>query len=220
VQTANRETVGVGSDGALIPNHLGITDWCDRLTWSFDFDGTAKNCLPESVDATPAHNRLLFWAADEDWDGTHGALRSLWDYRDGAALHVDMSASDCGPCQLQAQFYQSANEPKYRARGSRSITILEAHINNPEAYTDERSCHNGIVAWRTNYNIHGPIICDRDMDGDGLGDFAEQQNVGAGIAFPTNWYLDHNWVVWRKTVGLDSGLGTSLAAKAYPEWCE
>jgi glucose/arabinose dehydrogenase len=207
--THQEGTLGRTSAGAERPGYAS-TDYCDTLGIDPFTNG---KCAPKKFVERGTSNELLLW--DET-----GALRSLSEFRTGDVIHLDLGASDCFWCHVQADD-EDRIEDKYRKRGFKTVLILEKNLGGAIPYADAASCAAAIAAWRTEEGGDYTILCDRDSaDAGGVGDVWEQFNRASCNGFPQNYYIDRNWTTFDHVCGWDSSADTRIGVKAYPEWCE
>ncbi len=208
-QNANKEgTLGTTSAGAARPGYVA-GDYCDTLGVNPFQNG---KCAPKTFVRKDNGQELLLW--DE-----FGNLRSLTEFRNSDLVHLDLGASDCFWCHVQADNEDSI-EDKYRKRGFTTVLVLEKNLGGATPYTDTTGCTNAINAWRAEEGGDYLILCDRDTNGDNVGDVWQQFNRSTCNGFPQNYYLDRNWVIYDHVCGWDSSADTRIGVKAYPEWCE
>jgi len=199
-------TLGRGTTGIERPGY-NDPDWCNSIGWNPFNNG---QCAPDFKTKSGAPLQL--------WD-EFGQLHSLAEYRTGQLLHLDLGASDCYWCHVQADDADMI-EDKYRARGFKSVLVLEKNLSGATPYTDPASCAAGIAEWRAEEGGDYTILCDRDMDGNKIGDVWEQYNRTSCNGFPQNYYIDRNNTIWSHVCGYDDAAEGRINTKAWAQWCE
>lgn len=208
-QNAHREgSPGSASSGTPRPGYAN-PDYCDTL----GIDPFQNNkCAPKIFKRKGDGLELLL--PDE-----FGVVHSLSEYRTGDVIHLDLGASDCFWCHVQAD-EEDRIEDKYRKRGFKTVLVLEKNLSGARPHANQTECTNAINAWRAEEGGDYTILCDVDSNGDNIGDVWQQFNRPTCNGFPQNYYLDRNWVTYNHVCGWDSGAETHIGTKVHAEWCE
>jgi hypothetical protein len=113
-------------------------------------------------------------------------------------------------------------EDKHHARDFIGITVLTLSYSGVPPIPSS-SCASYIEAWASNYNVHGPILCDVDNNGDNHGDVTWQWWNYACGGTPQNYYIDQGHSNYTFVCGGELSEGTiysRIANEINPESCE
>jgi hypothetical protein len=144
---------------------------------------------------------------------------NLRDFR-GKVLKVDISALNCGACATQASLARMI-DIQYRMRDFMNVTIMLNSYGDWSAISPD-DCAAQINAWQEAYREITPILCDTDLDSNGVGDVSEMLDTG-GCGTPSNWFLDQDGVVFNFLCGAYSSPQPYIdiiTPEINPETCE
>jgi glucose/arabinose dehydrogenase len=156
------------------------------------------------------------------WSETYGQAIRLADFR-GNAMKVDLSAINCYWCQVQANFHFLL-ERNLAPRDMKIVTVMHQSYSTHTAIPPA-NCASEIQAWQLTYRERNPIVCDTDLDTNGLADVYEQLEAGWAGCYgtPHNFYIDQGFVIWDFWCGASSNPNdylTTMEPECNPETCE
>jgi len=120
---------------------------------------------------------------------------NLSDYR-GNVIKMDLSAVSCYWCGVMAGFH-TAVDTDYRDRDMMFITVL-VQSNQTLAPIPPANCASEIQVWARTHAERYPILCDTDLDGNGIGDVMWQYWHDADCGgTPQNFLIDQGHVTYN-----------------------
>jgi thiol-disulfide isomerase/thioredoxin len=207
-------SAGRASDGT---ERSAVEDYCQAIGYGGD-EGDCAEMWMHPV--TGEELRLKDW---NPFSPTYLQNITLSDFR-GKVIRIDYSATNCPPCQAQANVMHFVQED-FRDRDFIVISVMNLQYQTltpiPPAL-----CQSQIASWATVHQDVSPIVCDTDLDGNGLGDIIWQNwvNQGQGCGgVPQNRYIDQGHVVYDFVCGGETsvaGISARIAGEINPETCE
>jgi hypothetical protein len=156
---------------------------------------------------------------------TYQQALSVRDFR-GKVVHLDIAAFDCFWCNLQAPTFPEVDQ-SFRGRDFILLTVLNASEFAPRPYGSPEACAAGIQDWVDQHGEQTPVLCDVDLDGNGLGDVSTQlwhdaiDDEPCG-GFSQNIFVDQGGVIFNFGCSFTPGteVTTIIAPEINPERCE
>jgi len=140
---------------------------------------------------------------------TYGQSLRLSDFR-GKAMKMDLSAIDCYWCSVQAHFHWIL-EKQLAPRDLEIITVMHLSYSIAHPPIAPEDCAAEIEAWRFEHRETNPILCDTDLDGNGMADVWEQLRGTEGCGgTPHNFYIDQGFVIWDFWCGASDNINDFL----------
>ena len=208
---------GRSTDGT--PRDAVETDYCAAVGYG-KFTGQCIDDFRHPVTGEPI--RLVDY---NPLSPTYLQALSVRDFR-GRVVHIDVAAFDCFWCNLQAPTFHEV-DVNFRGRDFVLITIMNASEFVPRPYDGPDACAAGIQDWVNQHNEHTPVLCDVDLDQDGLGDVSDQFWHGAigdeaCGGFSQNFFVDQGGVIFDYGCSFTPGsdVTTIIAPEINPEFCE
>jgi len=95
---------------------------------------------------------------------------SIRDFR-GKVVHLDLAVRNCFFCVLEAPTYDAV-DMEFRGRDFVQLTVFTENLSGPFPF-DPPNCAPAIAAWADEHGEKNPILCDSDLNNDGIGDISD-----------------------------------------------
>ena len=210
-------STGRASSGAL--RDPVATDYCATL----GYGKSVGQCIDDF--RNPSTGEPMKLIDYNPLSPTYLQALSVRDFR-GKVVHIDIAAFDCFWCNLQAPTFHEV-DLAYRDRDFILLTVLNASEFAPRPYADADACATGIAAWVEQHDEHTPVLCDVDLDRNGLGDVSNQfwhdivDDDPCG-GFSQNFFIDQGGVIFAFGCSFTPGteVSTIIEPEVNPESCE
>ncbi len=221
---------GDNMEGSLGAGRPGSSDYCDTLGKGI-MEG---DCFEKWVNPLNPTEELYLQDLNPN-SPTYQQMLTLSDFR-GKVVRMDISSDNCFWCNVQASFMPPL-DVNYRERDLKIITVFTELYSwsdgsnswPTKAYTDSGACAADIAVWAGTED-DAPIVCDSDLNADGIGDVSWQYwHSGALPApdncggTPQNFYIDQGGTIYDFLCGAETstaGMEAKIINEINPESCE